>query len=416
MPKPAPPLVERLLRELAACRAEGGGGYPVSLTALAARLSPQPGADALLKAAKEKAFTARAVAAAKGRADAPVALLEDAELLAAAPATLELALRAKGASGPPPWTVAELAKAVSTVLQPALKKYLARALTDGTLHDYVIRVGSGRNTKLHHRDQHLPRPPEEEDAERLVDQLQRTIEPGASTTATELQRLAGLKQKAFDKAIKQKAFVDVALVLKAGDTFLLPRASEFARFVYGTLLPRLLAACPRAKAHAFAAAELVAHLKDKEQQKQMAVLLNRTELGDELPDGIGCVLASTEKGPAKNVFFALEHLRRAKGASVPNAPPAPSAAAGDFARAFDEAFARLDRERGSNNFVSLVDLRAALPAVPRAAFDAALHELRVSRRYILNSAEHSEGLGPDQREAAIREEGEFLLHVSRGRQ
>ncbi len=411
MPKPAPPLVEHLLRELITCRAEGGDRYPISLNVLAARLLPPPTADELLKAAKHKEFAARAVVVAKGRADAPIALLEDADLLAASPAALEFALRAKGESGPPPWTAAQLAGAILKPLRAAFVQQLASA----PLPPFAVHVGQGKATKFHHRDHSPPPPPpppEQQDAERLLELVRRT---GASTLA-ELERAAGLKSAAFKKAVKHAAFAGaVALVPlkeKAGDTFLLPRANEFAQFVYGTLLPRLLDACPRAKAHAFSAAELVAHLKDKDQQKQIAALLNRAELGDELPDGIGCVLASAGTS-AKNVFFALEHLRRAKGAPAPHAP---SAAVGDFARAFDEAFARLDRERGSNNFVSLVDLRAALPAFPRAAFDAALHELRVARRYVLNSAEHSEGLGPDQREAAIREEGEFLLHVSRGRQ
>lgn len=411
MPKPAPLLVEHLLRELTACRTQGGDCYPTSLNALAARLLPPPTADELLTAAKHKAFAARAVVVAKGRADAPVALLEDEELLATAPATFEFALRVKGESDQPPWTAAQLAGAIPKPLRAAFAQHLAPA----PLPPFAVRVGQGKATKFHHRDQSPPPPPpppEQQDAERLLELVRRT---GAGTLA-ELERAAGLKAAAFKKAVKHAAFAGaVALVPlkeKTGDTFLLPRANEFAQFVYVTLLPRLLGACPRAKAHAFSTAELVAHLKDKEQQKQVAALLNRTELSDELPDGVGCVLASAGKGPAKNVFFALEHLRRAKGAPVARAPTAP----GDFARAFDEAFARLDRERGSNNFVSLVDLRAALPAFPRAAFDAALHELRVARRYVLNSAEHSEGLGPEQREAAIREEGEFLLHVSRGRQ
>src|SRR5262249_44740497 len=43
----------------------------------------------------------------------------------------------------------------------------------------------------------------------------------------------------------------------------------------------------------------------------------------------------------------------------PLAPEAPPPV--DFPTAFDEAFTRLDQQRGAPNFVSLVDLRRALP-------------------------------------------------------
>jgi hypothetical protein len=58
----------------------------------------------------------------------------------------------------------------------------------------------------------------------------------------------------------------------------------------------------------------------------------------------------------------------------------------DFARLFEEAFDRFDRERGSHNLVSLVGLRRALP-VGRAAFDAELQRLRRAGRYSLSAAE-----------------------------
>jgi hypothetical protein len=84
----------------------------------------------------------------------------------------------------------------------------------------------------------------------------------------------------------------------------------------------------------------------------------------------------------------------------------------DFAPAFDSAFARLDRQGGGHNFVSLVALRQALP-VPREQFDRELRALRQAGRYTLSAAEGRHGISPEEREAGITEEGSLLLFVSR---
>src|SRR5262249_36080842 len=113
---------------------------------------------------------------------------------------------------------------------------------------------------------------------------------------------------------------------------------------------------------------------------------------------------------AWHLFF----LRDVQGATAAPAPaPQPIAPAPiDFAAAFEEAFARLDRERGSNNFVSLVDLRRDLP-VDRDTFDGELRRLREAGRFTLSAAEGRHGLSPEEQDAAIREEGTLLLFVAR---
>jgi hypothetical protein len=79
---------------------------------------------------------------------------------------------------------------------------------------------------------------------------------------------------------------------------------------------------------------------------------------------------------------------------------------------FDEVFQRLDRQAGGHNFVSLVELRRALP-VPREEFDAELRRLRQSGRYRLSAAEGRHGISPEELQAGIPEEGSLLLFVSR---
>ncbi len=87
----------------------------------------------------------------------------------------------------------------------------------------------------------------------------------------------------------------------------------------------------------------------------------------------------------------------------------------DFASRFAAAFDRLDAARGGHNFVSLVDLRAALADVSREAFDAGLNRLRAASAFTLSAAEGRHGITPAERDAALREDGCLLLFASRRR-
>jgi len=84
----------------------------------------------------------------------------------------------------------------------------------------------------------------------------------------------------------------------------------------------------------------------------------------------------------------------------------------DFTGAFEDAFSRLDRQAGGYNFVSLADLRPAVPC-DRAVFDTGLRELRLAGRYTLSAAEGRHGLTLAEREAGVNEDGTLLLFVSR---
>jgi hypothetical protein len=92
---------------------------------------------------------------------------------------------------------------------------------------------------------------------------------------------------------------------------------------------------------------------------------------------------------------------------TPAAPPL----TGAFEPAFTQAFQRVDRLKGSHNFVSLVDLRRELP-VSREAFDGGLRSLRRAGKYSLSAAEGRHGISPEERDAGIEEEGTLLLYVS----
>ncbi len=90
-----------------------------------------------------------------------------------------------------------------------------------------------------------------------------------------------------------------------------------------------------------------------------------------------------------------------------------AAARADFAAAFDAAFHDLDRQRGSHNFISLVDLRQALARFSREQFDQGLRDLRAAGLYGLSAAEGIHGIRPEDRDAGIEEAGTLLVYVSK---
>jgi hypothetical protein len=102
------------------------------------------------------------------------------------------------------------------------------------------------------------------------------------------------------------------------------------------------------------------------------------------------------------------HVRGAVLGLVDGArPPA------DLAGALDRTFFNLDRQAGGHNFVSLADLRRELAGYDRAAVDAELGRLRKAGRYSLAAAEGRRGLTSAERDAAIAEDGQLLLYLSR---
>ncbi len=125
-------------------------------------------------------------------------------------------------------------------------------------------------------------------------------------------------------------------------------------------------------------------------------------------------------------LFLLEEIRpqslrhclmaeKAVSTASDQQPPlaAPSVGAADFAGRFEEAFDQLDRQKGSHNFVSLLDLRRRLAEFPRDTFDAGLVRLRIDGRFTLSGAESRYGIRQEEREAGLEEAGTLLLHVSR---
>jgi hypothetical protein len=245
-----------------------------------------------------------------------------------------------------------------------------------------------------------------------LEQLSRLVDPAASTKTVLAAVLP--QRKAFG------AFAIVARTDMAAPISLLEDLPSLAAST-ATLLYALQ--CNRTPSnHVASPSELKSKLTSK-LKKPFQDAVNRLLAEDRVPEGVGWLLVRNTKK-----LFLLSDLhvagkrRPATGdsadrdaASASRPSPCPSAAAAplvEFAPTFDDAFARLDRQGGGHNFVSLMKLRQRLP-LSRERFDAELRALRIAGRYTLSAAEGRHGLTTAEREASILENGTLFLYVSR---
>jgi hypothetical protein len=230
----------------------------------------------------------------------------------------------------------------------------------------------------------------------------------------------------IDKAIGRRSFQKQVAIARAKDREApIVLATDLEQLAGSRLMLEFMLESVRTPSNqAFSAAQLKAKASGKLQQPFQAALNRQIDEGS-LPPSVGWItinrakklflLADLHVGQQQSGVAALrssEHPSiRLEGPSadaklVLTEPVVP------FAEAFDRAFDEMDRRAGAHNFVSLVDLRAAL-SVGREAFDCGLQELRLAGRYGLSSAEGRHGLGAAERGAAITEDGALLLYVSR---
>jgi len=227
----------------------------------------------------------------------------------------------------------------------------------------------------------------------------------------------------LQKAIKKtKGFLDKVIVVRHGDVL-----SPLALLEDGQSLaesPRVLEYLLRLSRTPTNQAISVAQMKNKVSgglKKSFAEAANRLVDENRLPQGIAWIFVNR----TRKLFFIDELHRSAQpsdqGSRVSSdqdgvhAAPAitPSTSTADFSEAFDAAFEKLNRQEGSMNFVSLVDLRRALSSYPLPVFDAELRKLWSEGRYSLRAAEGRFGISPEEREAGFLQEGTLLLFVSR---
>lgn len=181
---PAAELAQKLLDVLQSQRLAGAPVYPLTLDRAAEQADPQADLKTILSAVGRKEFKAVAIVAkaksarftAEQAVRVPVALLEDVDQLAAAPATLELALRVKWNKKVHAFDVTALAAAVSTKLRPAFKAVWNRRVEAGELPSGVgfIRI---RTPKLFRLDDLQPESLRKNVAAGRDEPMARRVEP-----------------------------------------------------------------------------------------------------------------------------------------------------------------------------------------------------------------------------------------------
>lgn len=128
----------------------------------------------------------------------------------------------------------------------------------------------------------------------------------------------------------------------------------------------------------------------------------------DLPQGFASL-----QGDKTTYVFRLEDVRPRPG-TLDGSAHSHAGHRADFAARFREAFDRLDRQTGGQNYVTLHALRAALADVARADFDAGLRALRETQQYTLDASDGRHGgVSAEELDAAIVEAGSRLVYAAR---
>jgi hypothetical protein len=406
-----------MLRVLEVQRGLGGPSYPLTLKRLAELTDPVAAPALVLKAAARKEFSGQVVIANKKSLDAPLTLADDLDQLAGSGLLLEFVLESICTPAQPGCPLTKLKTKVPGALKGPFDQAVRRQIREQSLPPSVRVVQVGRTQYLYL--QRMPyKPPPLALAERILAVLERRSTDGAPYPLP-VQQLVGLADPDAPAALVKKALAEevfqrraVGALAKLSPDAPVALAEDLELLADSPLvLQTLLRAARTAGSHAFPVTAWRRKVVPRLWPVFQEALRRRTEAGT-LPPEVCWVLVSK-----KPHYFLRDDLHSAKDIPSPRAAlrgpeAAPLAAPANFEEQFNAAFDRLDRAKGSHNFLSLLDLRRALP-IDRAAFDAGLNRLRFAQRYVVSAAEGRHGLSPEEREAGITEDGALLLYVSR---
>lgn len=406
-PNPVVVLAEQLIVSLRAARDQGGNDYPLTLSRLRALLPTDAPADVQAGAVKHRTFAAQVCLAQKKHADSPVALAEDVQRLASSSLLLDWLLAELCTPNAPSIPLDKLVKKVDAPLREAFRAEIERQVAEGTLPE-PVGVASIKN-KPHLFLKRMPpsKPPDLALVERLLQALesQRDESAGFPRTLEGLlsEAAAGADDKLVKKVLGSKLLKPRILLAAKGPAAPVALVEDADRLLASPGLLEFALNSSRTPDNQAIAVKDLPKRVNKGLQAQFKQALANHLVRQTLPAGVG-VLAIKKQ---LHFFFW-----RDAGGQPPTAVPAPAGPAGDCSALFEAAFDRLNRQSGSVNLVSLVDLRRAMP-VDRATFDQQLRELRHAGRFGLSAAEGRHGLSLEEREAAIQENGAVLLFVTR---
>jgi hypothetical protein len=422
---PSAELSQRLVIALESQRALGQNCYPLTLARLVQLADPIASPQSIDKAISKKPFKERALVAQKKNHAAPVALAEDLQQLAASPLLLQFALASVCTADQPLATIGALKAKVDKSLKKPFEEAVTAALRQRTLPTNVgYRLEKNKPLLYLTRLPPPPLPPpprkpEEVLAAKLLDLLENQRQLGPENYPLALKSLVALADARAKAALIKKALAHPTL---SGKLVVVDAKNLDAPIAFAEDRGRLLSSAQafefllRAKRKTNANAFAVESLLSKKSSFYRDFVESASRQIDEgkLPSTIGWMWI----GKKKQVFF-LDDVRghhpmpTRDTAATPRAPAASGTPVDfDFASSFDDAFGEIDRQKGSHNFVNLVDLRRRLPVV-REVFDSGLRNLRLAGKYTLSAAEGRHGITPEEREAAVVENGSTLLFVSK---
>jgi hypothetical protein len=432
-------LAEKLVQTLEAQRHLGPDVYPLTLRRLGELADPAASPELVQKAAaKRKPFLERVAVVQAKNLDAPVFLAEDATGVPASPPVLEFLLNLVCSPDSPTCDAAKLKGKLPVKLRKPFEADLKRRLADKDLPPGVAVIPVKSKTHLHLTRYPLPKPPEVVLAENLVRVLHAERSLGGDSYPVKLSRLVELAQPGagalVKKALARPAVQEaVLLAVKNHPETPVALAEDRETLAASDTLLELAVTLARTSTDFVVTPAKVKGKVIPPLQRPLEEAIKRRIEARAMPPAVGClrhgrtwvlfllsdVLTAqpTEKiGAGSAVSPPVEGVKEKPrvGSQPPETaePPTRGESPTDFARAFDQAFQQLDRQKGSHNFVSLVDLRRALP-VDRQTFDAELANLRRAGRYTLSAAEGRHGVNPEEQEAGIYEDGSLLLYVSR---
>jgi hypothetical protein len=422
-PDPAAELATKLVAALQAKKSQGE--YPLALRRLAETADPAASPDVLQTAVGKSTFTKVAFLVKppdkkKGLAvqqvmESPVGLWEDAELVARHPSTLAF-VRAALSAG----SIADCKKWVNGNKKGAFKKPFGEFL-DAQFGPEAV---AGRLLGVLRTQKRLGHAAYPLTLRRLAELTDRTpeVDVAAAVTKPTFSDAAVIAAPVPSKSKKANFAPQMnANVALREDVDLLAGSAEFLETTLGN--------CRSQTDRAFTIDEIIKAALgkwDKRLAKRFAELTQEKVASGRMPPTVGWI---SKKG--KPLLFLLEDLSsrtveadhvpeadRKRPTAEPPAPPVDASAAATvvddrFAGRFEDAFRRLDRERGSNNFVWLTDLRRALAEYTHAQFDAGLRRLRDTRRFMLNAGEGHFGVSDEQEQSSVYEAGTIYLSVSR---
>jgi hypothetical protein len=212
MPKPdaVAELAEKLVRTLQQQK-DPGGTYPLTVARLAALADPLASPEQVAKALGKKPFAAQMLLASKKQLDSPIALAEDAELLAASPLLLDFALKQLCGPDKPLHPLDKVVGQVDKPLRAAFKAALEMNLREGTLPASAGSATVKNKPNLFSRAFPPPLTPPAELARKLLETLRARRTEGGSAypvTLNEVKRLTDetVKPPLFKKALAEDLF------------------------------------------------------------------------------------------------------------------------------------------------------------------------------------------------------------------